>query len=142
MMNSRKAAQELVPGDYILDGRGTPHMIEDLIPLQDGRIFIEAGPLKLAPMGIQMIAVLSDEECAKIDAQILMDDGFQPTKYYKAVRQVDGEEVVMAETSSPGDFVHLGLVDQPDIKFYRLYERKEHEWSRDIIRFVEGATES
>ena len=141
-MDQRKAAYELVPGDYILDGTGAPHMVDDLIPLQDGRIFIDAGKLKLAPMGIQMMTVLSDEESAKIDAQILMDDGFEPTKYYKAVREVDGEEIIMAETSRPRDFVELGLVDQPGINFYRLYERKECEWSRDIIRFAEGATEA
>lgn len=141
-MEQRKAAQELVLGDYIVDTNGERYMVDDLIPLSDGRIFIDAGRLKLAPMGIAMVPVLSDEECAKIDAQILIDDGFEPTKYYKAVRKVDGEEVVMAETSRPRDFVQLGLVDQPGIKFYRLYERREHEWSRDIIRFAEGATES
>ena len=141
-MEQRKAAQELVPGDYIVDGTGYRHLIEDVIPLHDGRIFIEAGKLKLAPMGVQMIVVLSDEECAKLDAQILMDDGFEPTKLYKAVKEVNGEEKLMAETSRPYDFVDLGLVDQPDIKFYRLYERKEYEWSRDIIRFTEGATEA
>ena len=141
-MERRKAAYELVPGDYIMDGQGVPYMIDDLIPLQDGRIFIEAGKLKLAPMGIQMIAVLSDEECAKLDAQILMDDGFEPTKLYKAVKEVDGEEILMAETSRPRDFVELGLDEEPGIKFYRLYERREHAWSRDIIRFAEGATEA
>lgn len=137
-MEQRKAAQELALGDYIVDTNGERYMVDDLIPLSDGRIFIDAGRLKLAPMGIAMVPVLSDEECAKIDAQILMDDGFQPVKKWRAI--CDGQ--VVAKVDHVGEFVDLGLDRAKDVKFERMYEHTERVWSRDIIRFAEGATES
>lgn len=125
----KKAANELTPGDILVDAMGNHHAVEDLIPLQDGRIFIETARIKMAPMGIQLLTVLSDEEHRKLEIEELEERGFRATKWWRAVSPVNGE--VLAETSRPKDFKDLGITDIEGIKYYHCFERFDREWMPD-----------
>lgn len=53
--------------------------------------------------------------------QTLMAEGFEPTSIWRAIK--DG--TLLIETSRAEDFNDLGLMDDPNISFYRVYSRTE-----------------
>ena len=78
-----------------------------------------------------------EEDAPPVDeiAQAL-ERGFEPGRWWQAN---DREGNMLAETSSPSDFAHLGLFDRPDVTFFRQYVRQDTEWVKeDPSAFLAG----
>lgn len=64
-----------------------------------------------------------------------LDDKFDRSRWWRAIDR-DGD--MMAETSNPKEFKHLGLTDIPGMKFQQLWLKTENVWV-DTNPFEEDA---
>lgn len=126
----KKQAVEVVVGDIILLG-GVNREIKEVVHLRyeenstDIRgVFVtfeelpgSSRMITFRPM--QILEVVND--VADNRRRTLIAEGFEPTSIWRAIK--DGK--LLAETSRAKDFSDLGLINDPDVSFYRVYSRTE-----------------
>ena len=57
---------------------------------------------------------------------------FYPTRWWQAIEYVDGKPHLLAETSDPEDFKNLNIIGQPNVKIFRLFEKREQNWVEEV----------
>ena len=55
-------------------------------------------------------------------------EGFYPGRWWQAVEYKDGKPSLLAGTSEPEDFKNLELIGKPNVKFFRLFEKRDQNW--------------
>lgn len=136
-----KRVEEVLVGQTVILN-GVDRKIKDLEPdLVDGlviSIIVTFTPLPGYPdfevfPRKQLIEVVEDQsedfkagvaEGWRRHIEELEEEGFEAGRWWRAIKN----GVMMAETSDPSDFKVLGLMDDPEVSFRRIYSRTESTW--------------